>query len=340
MMPEGSQGTNIQRIFVGTNRGKLENGSYGSDRGTDLQFAHVDISIPTDRTYGEINWPRGAVNPSKDFLTQEFINYGSNAAFEANLKRDIRNSNSQSGDVYVYVHGYNNNFSESLYRAAQTKSDYGIQEPLVHFSWPSAGSSLAYIKDRDSVLASRTIFESFLRSVKRAGAENIVIMAHSLGTQLTMETYRQVALTDPSAKSELFGTVILLAPDIDVDVFRSQLTDIGSVDTPILVFGTHQDKVLALSARLGGGERLGRISKVSDLNDLQVIVVDVSELTDGKQGDHMTVLASEDAIDAFGKLYGVSEDIETDEFERIGIVPGIILSIQNFSNQLYSFAED
>ena len=55
----------------------------------------------------------------------------------------------------LFVHGYNNNFSEAIYRHAQIAWDYEMRGPQIHFAWPSAADPLEYTYDRDSVLIAR-----------------------------------------------------------------------------------------------------------------------------------------------------------------------------------------
>lgn len=335
LAPETAQTTNLQRLFIATNRNQLAGGSYGVGRSEILHFSRADISIPADRTAGTISWPKETPDPSQNFVTTEFVNFTAQNGFEQRLKQEIQSSPGARGEVYVFVHGFNTNFSEGLYRAAQSAADYGIVEPVVHFSWASAAQPLGYLRDRDSVLISRSAFVDLLKTVKRAGASKIIIMAHSMGTHLTMEAYRQVALSDPALKETLFSQVILLSADIDIDVFRAQLMDIGEINTPIVVFGTDQDKALALSSRLAGGTRLGNVPIENNLQGLNVIVIDVSEVIDGQAGNHLTMLSSQVAIDRFNTLNDTVDDISSENLRSLGPVAGGILSLQNFTKQIY-----
>ena len=46
-------------------------------------------------------------------------------------------ADSKAGKVGVFVHGYNSNYQESLYRLAQITADGNIKATPVAFSWPS-----------------------------------------------------------------------------------------------------------------------------------------------------------------------------------------------------------
>lgn len=67
--------------------------------------------------------------------------------------------------------------------------------------------------------------------------------------------------TSDGATADLLE-VVLAAPDIDVDVFRSQLHDIGRMQRPITLLVSNADKALAVS-NLVGGERPGSVVWIS-----------------------------------------------------------------------------
>jgi len=58
--------------------------------------------------------------------------------------------------------------------------------------------------------------------------------------------------------------VVLAAPDIDADVFETQLDVIGKLKNPIILFVSKDDRALAVSSFIGGErQRIGRL----DVND-------------------------------------------------------------------------
>lgn len=334
--PEAAEVGRLERIFVGTTRVREADGTYGNQRSGDLSFARLDISVPPERRAGSVTWPGPKPDAEKDFLATDFVNYGTASAFRARLAEEIRQAPGGRGQVIVFVHGFNTNFAEGLYRAAQMKADYAFTEPLVHFSWPSAASPFGYARDRDSILVSRRAFEALLREVRAAGAREIIVAAHSVGSHLVMETMRQVALANPQDRDHLFSEVALISPDIDVDVFRAQMADIGPMKQPILVLSSALDRALALSATITGSEsRIGNVQDPEQIEGLDVLVIDVSEFTDGDLGNHMTTFSSEQAIDAFTRLASLHGDLLAETRRRTGPVSGAILSVQEATRLTY-----
>ena len=43
-------------------------------------------------------------------------------------------------EIFIFVHGYNNNFADSIFRNAQIVYDYKVPSVALHYAWPSAGS--------------------------------------------------------------------------------------------------------------------------------------------------------------------------------------------------------
>ena len=79
--------------------------------------------------------------------------------------------------------------------------------------------------------------------------------------------------------------VVLIAPDIDLDVFRAQAEAVAAKGVDFIIFYSGHDRALLASAILRGGgtSRLGRLTDSSALAGLPVQLIDTStaEGTDG-----------------------------------------------------------
>lgn len=114
-----------------------------------------------------------------------------------------------------------------------------------------------------------------------------------MGSALLMETLRQIEIARPGWTSEHIAGVILMSPDLNVDVFRSQVRSFKKLPQPFLIFVSKRDIVLKLSARMRGeASQLGNISSAADLDDMPVEVIDVSAFQDRKSGDHFVAAGS------------------------------------------------
>ncbi len=234
--------------------------------------------------------------------------------------------------VALFVHGYNNTFAEGMYRFAQMVHDTGMPEVAVHYSWPSAGNPLGYGYDRDSMLFARDGMEQMMGEIAAAGGK-IVLVGHSMGSLLIMETLRQIAIRDRSfIDRHIEGGVILISPDVDIELFRQQAFRIGELPQPFVIFSSSRDKILRLSAALTGRrDRLGNIEDVRELADLNVTVLDVSAFDDAETS-HNTALASPSFLRLMNSVPALDRAFAGDRAANIGLLPGTVLVVQNMTN--------
>ena len=136
VVPPDSVPGPIVPLFVGTTRQLDVGGVYGPERSETLNLARYDIAIPPDRDLGEITYPKpNRPNVSTDFLTTQQLIYASDSAFRS----DLRGAMAANGrDAVIFVHGFNNTFTEGLYRIAQLRHDLQVPGVAVHYSWASA----------------------------------------------------------------------------------------------------------------------------------------------------------------------------------------------------------
>lgn len=337
--PAAAKVGTVERLYIGTMRGRdpKTGAPYSSARSTSMHYVRLDVSVPPDRMVGEIVWPRPRQKPdaTRQFLaTQEKV-YGGPAAFRADLRQAILNEPGRRREAVVFVHGFNNNFAEGAYRLAQLGGDLAIRAPLVHYSWPSAAHPLGYAYDRDSALFARDGLELLLREVEAAGASSIVIVAHSMGAYLVMETLRQIAIARDGRLGSRISGVVLISPDIDVDVFSAQAARIGSLPEPFVIFTSKKDHILALSARLTGEkERLGNIKDISRLGDLKVTFLDTTAFSTG--GGHFNLGNSPALIALLGRLPDLESAFAGDRTGRAGLLPGVVLTAQRATEIIMS----
>jgi len=145
------------------------------------------------------------------------------------------------------------------------------------FSWPSKAGLFDYAYDRDSAMWSRDAFERVLLSIVAApGGGRVHIVAHSMGTMLTLESLRQLHARYGDAAEQRIGAVVFAAPDIDMDVFSSAINRFGPLARKITVIAATNDRALALSGQIAGGmTRVGAAEKAA-IERLGVRVVDAS----------------------------------------------------------------
>jgi esterase/lipase superfamily enzyme len=193
---------------------------------------------------------------------------------------DVSNLLAQAGgggDILIYVHGFKQTFETAALDAAHLADGIRFRGQTMVFSWPSKAGLFDYAYDRDSAMWSRDDFERVFQSVVTTpGAGRVHIVAHSMGTMLTLESLRQLYARYGDTVADKIGAVVFASPDIDMDVFSSAINRIGPLGRKITVVTATNDRALALSLRIAGGmTRVGAAEKAA-IERLGVRVIDAS----------------------------------------------------------------
>ncbi len=180
-------------------------------------------------------------------------------------------------DVLIYVHGFNQTFEAAALDAARLADDIKFSGTPMVFSWPSRAKLFDYGYDRESAMWSRDALAQILDDlIASPTIGRINIVAHSIGTMLTMEALREHYARHGDAAADHIGAVIFAAPDIDMDVFASSVQRIGPLAAKITVITATDDRALAVSRWLAGGiTRVGAAEKPR-LEKLGLRVIDAS----------------------------------------------------------------
>lgn len=329
-VPNVSNVGSIERIFVSTNRAVEQDGSFGIGRSQSLSFLDVAVSVPPDRRVGDVTTGGERKNPERDYVIARRDVLPSGNDFTSELRSALGTQTPDHREVTVFVHGYNNGFSEAVFRAAQLKSDLDLPGEMIAFAWPSRGSAFGYEYDKDSVLEARDSLERLLITLDQAGIGDIVLIGHSMGAFLAMETLRQIELKNPRWAARTLSGVALISPDIDIDVFRSQARQITPMPQPFLIFSSTEDRVLRIAARLTGQPaRLGNLSNVSELQNFPVTVIDVTAFSDDSANSHFVAGSSPALIAMIGQARNMDPNFLHGESGISVLLPGAGQSASN-----------
>lgn len=242
-------GTKLVPVYVATTRTRQapDENVFTNDRAPTLNFARYTISVPPGHTPAKIEWPNGIPDPMVNFATVDQAGLSA-ATFRAEIAAPRPTARAAKRNVIVFVHGYNENFQEALFRLAQMAADADIGATPILFSWPSLGALSGYVADKDSVTYSRDyLVETLTMLAADPRIGKITLLGHSMGGWLTAEALRQLRLSRQDrvlARLE----VVLAAPDIDVDVFRSQVRVIGRLSPPMTLLVSKDDRALKVSS--------------------------------------------------------------------------------------------
>jgi esterase/lipase superfamily enzyme len=302
----GIAGTSLVPIYAVTNRERSTTDPgemFSGERAAETSYAAITVSIPSDaaRKVGEVQWPASLPgNPTTDFMTVS-ADYIEKSRFAASVAAAAKQSGRSK--VLVFVHGFNNRFDEAVYRLAQIVHDSKAPVIPVLFTWPSRGELRlrAYTYDRESANYSRDALESLLDMLTSyASVGEVTVLAHSMGNWVALEALRGRAMRNRLAgtKNDKLKEVMLVAPDVDVDVFRTQLQRMGVARPRMSLFVSQDDDTLALSRTIWGDiPRLGDVNPQqepyrTEFADDRITVYDLTRLA--KPGDDAHDRAFED----------------------------------------------
>ncbi len=287
-------------------RSTIEGEMFTGERALAPAFADITVSIPPAnvRKVGEVAWPRRLPsNPATDFATLKADEITRDDAKKW-LSASVRKSRDRS--VLVFIHGFNNRFEDSVYRFAQIVKDSGVHSAPVLVTWPSRGSLLAYGYDRESTNYTRNALETLFQYLaKDPEVKEVSILAHSMGNWLALEALRQMAIRNGRLPAK-FENVMLASPDVDVDVFRQQIVDMGKQHPKFTLFVSRDDRALAVSRRVWGDvARLGAIDPEQapfkkELADSQITVIDLTKVKAGDRLNHGKFAESPEVVQLIG----------------------------------------
>lgn len=337
IMPAALDIGTIHKVFVATHRMTDDKGWYSAKRSPDVGYTEIAVSIPPNRKRGDIALGYKEPDPAKHFTIAARQDLDGRDTFRRDLSRHIASRPRGDREVTIYIHGYNNSFLDGVYRSAQLMHDFELPGTVVHYSWPSAANPLGYTYDRDSVLFARDGLEQLLRDVKAAGPTRIILIGHSLGTMLMMETLRQIEIGSPGWSKRNLNGVVLISPDLDVELFKTQASRFKALPQPFAIFVSERDKALMLSARINGvQQRLGNLTSAEELGDYPITLVDVTEFTKEAATSHFTAGTSPTLIALLRQSADLDRAFQRDTAGKTGLMSGTVLTVRNATTLILS----
>jgi len=268
LAPDAAEVSVNPTLLVATTRKPVdEAGSerwFGSERAAKMSVARAKLSPPAEGRFSL------AAMAAEDWRLEsvETVPHLSNLLVDTTGLRD----------VLVYVHGYNQTFETAAIDAARLSDGIKFHGETMVFSWPSKARLFDYGYDRESAMWSRDALDQVLSAmIASPNVRRVHVVAHSIGTMLTMEALRQLYARRGVAAVKKIGAVVCASPDIDMDVFSSSVKRIGPLAKKITVITATNDRALAVAGWIAGGvARVGAAEK-AELERMGLQVVDASQ---------------------------------------------------------------
>jgi esterase/lipase superfamily enzyme len=289
----------IVTVFYGTDRagsGKSDARVYGTEFGP-IEHGVCKVSVPDTHTQGHREspaWPWEREDPRKHIVLME-TRQRAEEDFFAGLKTTVAATRGRS--ALVFVHGYRMTFESAARRTAQLAYDLDFPGVPAFYSWPTRPSKLGYWQDAKSVQETVPCLRAFLEDiVARGGAEKVFIIAHSMGSRAVSAALAQSFAGRGSNLARSCRAVLLAAPDIGVEEFRTQIApamlDHGA---RVAVYASASDKALHASEIVNGAPRLGDSRRgllvLDAMETVDATKVNTSFLGHSAYGDNRVVIA-------------------------------------------------
>jgi esterase/lipase superfamily enzyme len=265
-------------------------------------LASVDVTVPPTHVTGELERPRSLPpNPLTEFAVVDPIVFRKDASFVAEVNRELAKRPPGERKLLLFVHGYNNTTSDAILRLAQFVEDTGYQGVPVLFTWASAAKAPRYVYDLNSALVARGKIAEMTGILSKTNAKEVDIFAHSMGSFLTME-----GLVDAQQEGRLgtrngINSIMLASPDIDIDLFRTQLAQLPRpVIEKMFLLVSEDDAALRFSRRIAGGVPRVGAADTEELEGLGLTVIDLSQVEDSSSGSHSKFAGSPEVVRLIG----------------------------------------
>ncbi|KCZ91879.1 alpha/beta hydrolase [Hyphomonas johnsonii] len=265
----------LVRVFFGTNRAPrhatpllvdgqpvLDPRKYYGGKRAPLQTGSVIVSVPRNRALGEI--PKPSIfsfdrrpDPARHVILGDMTLDPDMQAFVNNVRLQLVQSDRR--EVFIFIHGYNNDFPTAVERTAQLAVDLEIDGAPVLYSWPSAGSVFGYKADRSQITqATIDDLEHFLHVLtEQTGAARVNIVAHSMGNEFLVRALQEMA-DDERAVPAPFDQIVFASPDVDADDFIEMMGRVSGLARDMTLYASSRDRALQASRRFNrSGRRAG-----------------------------------------------------------------------------------
>jgi esterase/lipase superfamily enzyme len=303
-IPEALRETSMELIYV-TDRGtsNKKNGKYDASRSSSIAYGVAKVNFENKSlTWKELLEQSNLQNRSADLtyvleqaneqgrfplspysfkrigerlqIDEEILEQKSFHEIQLNNNINERLKHSDSKDVILFVHGFNNTFNESVFTLAGIWHFLKRQGVPIVYSWPAAAEGFnAYFADKES--GQFTIFhlkETLRLLFKNPEIENIHIIAHSRGTDVVTTTLRELIIENRASGGNLrkdlrIENLILAAPDLDFGIIKQRLMaeQFGPAFGKITIYTSQDDSALGISQWLTNGLSFGRLN-TKDVN--------------------------------------------------------------------------
>lgn len=300
--------------------------------GDALPASDVTVLFATDRVAADLSRPEtsfssGRVQRGHTFgiapvslhddrrLGSDLEDVSSIGSITSKSQEQFQSALLDAGDqeIIVFVHGYNNSFTDAIRRSATIQEDIAPNSTVIAYTWPSDGELLSYAYDESSTDTALQNFKLFMDMLTETiPSERVSIIAHSMGSRLVTKYIGSLAERGRLPDTTKFDNLIFAAADISTDFFQQQEEmpldpryPMSAYAERITVYSSANDMPLNVSNKLHGDQRLGLADHNSIYLEADIFAVDAS-LIDPKKFRHAFTFETRHSY-VFDKAAGVRD---------------------------------
>lgn len=258
---------------------------------SDPREQRIALELGSVRELGRYPEEPYGISQTQDGLIRDPVVMEQHERAEARLRAEVQRQlqHAPSGQVMLFVHGFNETFASGAYTAADLCHFFGRRHVCAFFTWPAetGGNPLfAYTKTTESAKFAVGHLKKTIRSLTETpGVTGVQLLAHSRGTAVMLNAYRELAIEalvagDDPADAFKLENLVLMSPDIDADVASQEIevfisdpnirSSWSSETLPrfvrgrLTIYASPEDRALKLSNFLfRGDERVGQLTPES-----------------------------------------------------------------------------
>jgi esterase/lipase superfamily enzyme len=283
-------------VYFATNRVQADPASdhlrFSSEIANELTCGRCIVDVPVQHRRGTIEQPAWweRLDPTKHFAIEKL----------EIASRDELFAEATCHDVLLYIHGFNTDFDFAVLRAAQLKYDLDFPGSAMAMCWPSAADMQQYQQDRQRIEESSSQMADVLQSLISAARATksadhppkLHLLAHSLGNDLLLRAVYELHMRGQMPKEQVFGQVILAAPDVGALEFNNLVPYIIQHSERVTYYYCTRDTALAMSRDVNHYEPVGMMAFFgAGLDTINTDSVDTSFLYHGYYASARQVLS-------------------------------------------------
>jgi len=268
-------------ISVITNRNTTNitqecNNKYFRNAPSAVKYLSCAVNVPREHSIGVLETSNNVILDKNKFFFSTNIQTLNKESFYKNLKNQK--------EILIFVHGFNVEFEEAIYRIAQIHYDLKFQGTSIVFTWPAGShqegflSNLfineTYKKNQENAKLSIPVFKEFIQELIASIDKdtNLYLIVHSMGHQIVIPAL--VDLSQTRQNKIIFKEIVFNAPDYPVDSFRNVVDHLRACSKRITIYCSPNDNALKASETVNGTRRIGQCYKIPGIDVINVQRVD------------------------------------------------------------------